>query len=429
MMKLFKQGPGRHTLTALCLPLVLIVLSSAAQAQQRMLDRIIAIVEDDIILASEVEARYQQVAAAAQQNGKELPPQDQVRRDLLDVLIVESIQMQMAARAGVRVSDAQLNAHLARIAAQNQLTLEQFQQILEEQGQYDTARAQIRREMLLQQVQQGNVSPRIQITDQEIDTYLESNAGQLETAPEYRLSHVLVDVASNASETIESFAKRTARKVANSLRDGADYRQIAEKEGLQAADLGWRKPEDLPSLFAEVVPKLRRGQVADPIRSASGFHIIKLEDQRGVQEIVNQTRARHILLKPSAIRSESETEDLAKELRQRIIGGEKFHQVAKAYSEDIGSAAEGGELGWTNRGQLVPEFQEAMDSTAIGDISPAFKSRYGWHIVQVEGRREKDITDDLRRNLARNIIHQRKFKEELDIWLRKIRAEAYVDIK
>ena len=403
--------------------------AQVATAQQQLLDRIVAIVEDDIILASEVEARYQAVKQAAEAGGKKLPSEDQVRRDLLDVLIVESIQFQMARRAGVRVSDAQLNSQLARIAAQNKLTLEQFQQILEEQGQYQQAREQIGREILLQQVQQGNVSPRIQITDQEIDNYLESNAGQLETAPEYRLSHILVDVASNASGTIESFAKRTARNVASKLRDGQNYQKVAEKEGLSAADLGWRKPEDIPSLFLDIVKKLKRGEVADPIRSPSGFHIIKMEDQRGVKEIVSQTKASHILLKPSAIRSEKETEALASEIREKIINGEKFHQLAKAYSEDIGSAAEGGELGWTNRGQLVPEFQEAMDKLAIGAISPAVKSRYGWHIITVEGRREKDITDDLRRNLARNIIHQRKFKEELDIWLRKIRSEAYVDIK
>jgi peptidyl-prolyl cis-trans isomerase SurA len=198
---------------------------------------------------------------------------------------------------------------------------------------------------------------------------------------------------------------------------------------VQGGDLGWRRPDDLPSLFAEHVPTLSPGQVSEPIRSPSGFHILHLIQTRGTGEVIQQTRARHILLKASAIRSEEQTQALAAELRQRALDGASFADLARQYSEDIGSAMEGGELGWTSPGQLVGEFQKAMDATREGAISEPFRSQYGWHIVQVEKRRQQDVTDDIRRNIARNYLHQRKFQDELDAWLQKIRDEAYVDIK
>jgi peptidyl-prolyl cis-trans isomerase SurA len=227
-------------------------------------------------------------------------------------------------------------------------------------------------------------------------------------------------------------AQQLAGQLAARLRAGEDFKQVIDTPGpqsLQGGDLGWRNAEDLPSLLAPVAPTLSEGQVAAPFRSPSGFHLLKLVGVRGKGEVIQQTKARHILLKPSAIRTEEQTEQLAAELRQRALKGADFGELARQYSEDIGSAMEGGELGWTSPGQLVGDFQKAMDTTAAGAISQPFRSRYGWHVLQVEDRRQQDVTDELRRNMARNYLHQRKFQEELEAWLQKIRDEAYVDIK
>lgn len=411
--------------------LLLTLSAGIGNAQQmRLLDRIVAIVEDDVILQSELNERMAQIRANMERAEERPPPAEQMRRDVLDLLIVESLQLQMAERAGVRISDDQLNAAMARIAQQNGLTLEQFQGYLD-QGptSYQQAREQIRREMILQQVQQGNISQRIQVTDQEMRSYLASDEGRARTAPEFRLGHILVEVSSEASADEVAEARRRAADLANAIRNGRDYQEVARSAGLKGTDLDWRRQAEIPEIFADTVTKLEDREVADPIRSASGWHVIQVLDTRGRRKFVTEAKARHILLKPSAIRSEQQTEALARALRQRVKNGESFHELAKEYSEDIGSAQEGGELGWVTPGQMVPEFEEVVKATAENDISQPFKSRYGWHIVMVEDRRKTDITERLHRNLARNTIHQRKFGEELDIWLRKIRDEAYVDIK
>ena len=399
------------------------------QAEVEVLDEIVAIVDDNIILSSELDQRLQQVRANIAQSGQDIP-EERIRREVMDIMILESLQLQMADRVGLRISDEQLSAAMARIAAQNNMSLEQFRTALNQSGtSYNAAREQIRREMLLQQVQRGNVNQRIQITDQEIANYLESDEGRKRTAPEYHFAHILVATASDAGPSEIKRARQQADKIYKTLASGEDIEPLLKAENVNPTDLGWRKQPDLPSLFADQASMVQDGEVLPPMQSASGFHVIKLLESRGHNEVIAQTRARHILLKPSAIRSEAATEALAAELKKRAQGGESFYDLAKAYSEDIGSAQEGGDLGWTSPGQLVPEFQEAMEATTIGKISAPFKSRYGWHIVKVEDRRQQDVTMDLRRNMARNILHERKFDEELDIWLRKIRDEAYVDIK
>lgn len=404
----------------------------SAQAEQP-LDRIIAIVDDDVVLASELRERVAQVLDAIRANGQEEPPIESLQREVLDRLIVENLQLQMADRAGVRISDDQLNDSMERIAAQNQLSLQQFAEALEEQGlSYADARAQIRREMTLQRVQQGNVSQRTQVSDQEIDSFLNSADGRAMTAPEYRVLHALLPVSDSASADEVERVRALAEQVRDAIRSGTDFPAALSKVDHprpQGGDLGWRKASELPSLLTDVVPKLDSGEVAEVIRSASGFHLVQLIATRGQGETVEQTRARHILLKASAIRTEEETRQLAAELRARALAGDDFAAMAREYSEDIGSAREGGELGWTTPGQLVPAFQAAMDDTAVGAISEPFKSSYGWHIVLVEDRRQRDVTDDLRRNMAYQYLHQRKYDEELEAWLQKIRDEAYVDIK
>jgi peptidyl-prolyl cis-trans isomerase SurA len=415
--------------TPLLASLCMLLFSMACHAETQWLDRIVAIVDEDIILASEVDERLTSVQQNIARSGQQGPPEEQLRREILDLLILENIQLQMADRVGLRIDDEQLTAAVGRVAAKNNMTLEQFRQALLDSGaSYRDVREQIRREMLLQRVQMGNVNQRIQITDQEVTNYLNSEEGRARTSPEYRLAHLLVPVASDASDADRERARQQAQQLAAKLRKGADYTSLAQGS-VNASDLGWRRETDLPSLFASVAPNMSDGGVSEPLQSASGYHVIQLLESRGLNETVAQTRASHILLKPSAIRSEAQTLSLAKELRQRVLNGDSFRDLAKEYSEDIGSAQEGGDLGWTSPGQLVPEFQQAMEDTAIGDISEPVKSNFGWHIIKVVDRRQQNVSQDLRKRMARNVLHERKYQDELDIWLRKIRAEAYVDIK
>lgn len=407
---------------------LLMVLAPLTQAETKWLDKIVAIVDDDIILASELDTRIESIQANIQRSGKEGPPPEQLRKEVLDLLILENIQLQLANRYGLRIEDEELNAAVARIAASNNLTLAQFQQALTASGaSYLAVREQISKEMILQRVQMGNVNQRIQISDQEIQSFLKSEEGRQRTAPEYHFSHVLIPVASDASSAERQKAESLATSLSTKMRAGKNIDNA--NNAFNISDLGWRKSTELPSLFTDVAAKMNDNDVSEPIKSASGFHIIQLLESRGVKQMVKQTRASHILLKPSAIRSEAQTIALAKDLRQRILNGESFRDLAKEYSEDIGSAQEGGDLGWTTPGQLVPEFQKAMDETNPGEIHEPIASNYGWHVIKVVERRNQDVTADMRKQIARNIIHERKYADELDIWLRKIRSEAFVDIK
>lgn len=411
-------------------PLNLLAQTADNTTQQQLLDRVIAIVDDDVILTSELQAAVARAHANAARNKRDLPPEEQFRRQIFDQLVLESLQLQIANRVGVRVSDSELNETLERIAKQNNMTLEQFSQVMSQDGTpYAQAREQLRRELLIQRVQQGSVSERVQITDQEVENFLNSAEGQARVAPQFHVLHALIPFSDKSDpEQVKQFAEQLAARA----RAGEDFNKVMATAGpakVQSGDLGWRNNESLPSLLTDIVPTLKAGEVAQPIRSDSGYHIVKVTEMRGKGEIIEQTKARHILLKPSAIRTEEQCQQLAASLRQRILAGEDFGALAKQYSEDIGSAMEGGELGWTNPGQLVAAFQQAMDTTTKGSISQPFHSRYGWHIVLVEDRRSQDVTDEMRHSMARNYLHEKKYQDELDAWLRRIRDEAFVDIK
>ncbi|MDB6060209.1 MAG: molecular chaperone SurA [Verrucomicrobiaceae bacterium] len=399
-------------------------------SQQQSLDRVIAIVDEDVILGSELQAAVSRAQENAARSKRELPPLDQFRRQIFDQLVLESLQLQIANRVGVRVSDTELNEALDRIAQQNNMTLEQFSQVMTQDGtSYAQAREQLRRELLIQRVQQGSVSERVQITDQEVENFLASAEGQARIAPQYHVLHALIPIT---DKTDPEQVKQFAMQLDTRAREGEDFNRVMTTAGpvkVQNSDLGWRTSDNLPSLLVDLVPTLKSGEVAEPLRSPSGYHIVKVVEVRGKGEIIQQTKARHILLKPSAIRTEAQCQQLAAELRQRILAGADFDALAKQYSEDIGSAMEGGELGWTNPGQLVGTFQTAMDNTPKGAISEPFHSRYGWHIVKVEDRRTQDVTDEMRHTMARNYLHEKKYQDELDAWLRRIRDEAFVDIK
>lgn len=412
-----------------------LLLSTQGRAQMEMLDQVVAIVDDDVIMASELRERVQSITQTLQTRGAELPPEDVLIRETLDRLILESLQLQMAQRVGVRISDAQLNAAMERVAAQNRMGLEEFRQALEAQGEsFAAMREQIRREMLIQQVQRGNVNQRIQLSEQEVENFLESSEGQKLVQPEYRVLHALLPLESDASDSEVQAAREHVESLLKRIRAGEDFGEVVSassgKYTFTGGDLGWRKVEDLPSLFADVAPELSKGETSDPVRSPSGWHLVHMADLQGMgEQVVSQTRVRHILIRPSEILTPEEAQEKVAELKARIEAGEDFAELAREHSEDIGSAAEGGDLGWTMPGQMVPEFEAAMQETAVGELSEPVRSQFGWHLLEVLERREQDMSQQAMKNRAMEVLHQRKYEEELDAWLRKLRDEAFVDIK
>ena len=414
--------------------LLAITASSVLSAAPETLDRVTAIVDDSVIMESELKAR---IASVQNQNkGKPLPPESVLRAQVLERLILESIQLQMADRGGIKISDQQLTDTLNRIAKQNRMTLEQFRDALAADGlSYRDAVEQIRTEMRISRVQKFQVNNRIQISPQDVDYFLASKAGQLASEAEYRIGHILVSVPSQARPSEINQAREKAQRLVKEIRAGKDFAQqaIANSNGrnaLKGGDLGWRKEAQLPSLFADVAPNLQVGEISEPLKSASGFHIIKVTDKRGGSSVmVTQTKVRHILVMPNEIRSEADAKARIDQVYNKIVNGEDFAELAKEYSDDPGSGSAGGDLGWVNPGDMVPKFDQTMQDTQPGGLSKPFKSKFGWHILQVEDRKDTDLGEQVQRNQVRQMLQARRFDEELPIWLRKIRSEAYVDIK
>ena len=423
----------RLVLALLSVPLLaLSVLPSLASAQIEVLDQVVAIVDDDIILASELQERVQGVRSTMESRGVEVPSDDVLIRETLDRLILDSIQLQLANRYGVRIPDQQLDEAMTRLARQNGLTLEQFRIALQQTGQsYAAARERLRDDLAIQRVQQGNVMRNINISEQEIDNFLTTEEGEAMTQPEYQVVQALLSI-SRGEDAAEIAAKEAyVTEVLSNIQSGQSFEQAVsgtEPYAFTGGDLGWRKLGDIPSMFADTVPTLTVGEVAK-VRSSSGFHLVYLADAVGGEQLVRQTDVRHILVKPTEVLNEQAAEDLVVELRARIEGGEDFGELARQYSDDIGSATEGGNLGWTNPGQMVPEFEATMAGTTEGSVSQPFRSEFGWHILEVKARRDKDFSGEVRRNQVAGYIRDQKYQEELDAWLRKIREEAFVDIK
>ena len=423
-----------HRVTLHSLLAALLMLAAGLHAEPRELDRVVAVVDDDIIMETELLERTASIRARMRDQQTQLPPTDVLLEQVLERMIVESIELQMAEKAGIRVSDNQLNETLANIARQNNMTTEAFREtVLSEGMSWPALRDQIRRELTVNQLRQRRVGGRIQITDQDVDNFLNSEVAKTNLAPDYRLVHILIAID---NQTPPQVAEETAMMVYQKLQDGADFAALAVRyssgdAALSGGDLGWRKAAQLPTLFSDTVLDMGAGDVSAPIRSASGYHIIKvLELRGGTEQIVQQTKARHILVKPNEIRSETETRTLIEDIyRQLQQDPDQFETLAKTYSDDPGSALQGGSLGWVNPGTMVPEFEQQMQAAQIGEISQPFRSDFGWHILQVEERRSQDMSEEFRRSRARQMLQKRRFDEELDGWLREIRQNAYVEIK
>src|SRR5690554_1099019 len=407
-----------------------LLISTGLQAQMVELDRVVAIVDNDVIMASQVEERVNSVRAQLSQGGsRELPPTEEIRKQVMDRLILESIQLQMGERAGIQIDDASLNQTMQQLAERNGVTLEQFRAALERDGiSYRQAREQVRREMIINRVRQRRVAERIQVSDQEVRNFLNSEMGRYQTSADYRLAMIVLPVSETASNEQARRQAEMAEQIHRELQEGADFTRLAVSRS--GGELGWRKAAQLPPEFANAVDRLEIGGITPPLRSPVGFHILKLLDKRGGDNLlVDEFNVRHILIKPSEIRSEAEAAQLIQRLYERISHGESFETLARSFSEDPGTALNGGSLDWITADAMVPEFRDTMLSTPKGTVSAPFQSQFGWHILQVLDQREVDMTDEMREQQARNMLQNRKFDEELQSWLQEIRDEAYVEIK
>lgn len=397
------------------------------------IDRVAAIVDESIIMQSELNNRVESVK---RQMGGQLPPDNILRPQVLERLILENIQLQMAERGGVQITDQQLTDTIKRIAQQNNMTLSQFSEALKADGlSYKEAVDQIKTEMLISRVQKFQVTNKVQISQQDIDNFLASKVGKIAAEAEFRLSHILISIPSQASSSEIQAAKAKAEAIVQSLSAGNDFQQeaIANSNGrnaLKGGDLGWKKQAQLPALFSDAIDTMKVGDISKPIKSSSGFHIIKIAEKRGGSTMmVLQNKVRHILISANEIRTEKATKARIHDVYKKLDNGADFAELAKEYSDDPGSAASGGELGWVNPGDMVPAFDQTMSEIEPGKISQPFKSKFGWHILQVEERKETDLGEQVQRNQIHQMLQSRQFEEELPIWLRKIRSEAYVEIK
>lgn len=416
--------------------LISALLPHLVYAEVRLMDSIAAVVDDDVVMTSELNERVDAIYARIQQSGTEPPSREVLRPQVLERLIQERIQLDMAARAGIRISEDELNQAIARIAQQQGLSAEQFLSKAQQSGlSIDLLKDQLRDEMMINQVQQAQVNRRIQITDQEIDNFLVSEEGQVWTSPEVLLGHILLPLSPAASpEEIEATTTK-ANDILSKIREGADFRQMAitysgDQSALQGGDLGWRRTSQLPEVFIPVVNALQPGEVSSPIRSDAGLHLLKLYDRRGAEkQVITQSFVRHILLKPNQIRDDETTRQELEKIAEEIRNGADFGEMARQYSEDIGSALSGGELGWSFPGKFVPQFEKVLEETPLNAVSEPFRTQFGWHILQVTERRNQDFSNEIKRSQAENILRQRKFEEELQLWLQEIRDKAYVEIK
>ncbi|WP_188150997.1 peptidylprolyl isomerase [Teredinibacter waterburyi] len=425
----------KHLLAALSLSTLL--ASNLVAAQPEMLDRIIAIIDQAVITQTQLDNRTADIAVRAAKAGMRLPEEDILKKQILDQLIAETLQINMAKRYGIEVPDADVNNSVANIAsergwdkptliaelAKDGLTLNEF-------------RERMRREILISNISQGVVRGRIRISDQEITNFLKSADAQFWISPDYHLGHILISLPPSPSKEEVSTAEAKAKRIYEQLSAGGNFAEtaIAESSGpaaLQGGDLGFRKTSQLPTLFAEIAPTLEVGQVAAPARSQAGFHILKLYEKRGeTKQIVAQVHARHILIKPSAILTNEKAKAKLEKMRTQILNGEaNFDELAKDHSEDIGSKMGGGDLGWAQPDTFVPEFSNVINKTKVGELSEVFKSQFGWHLLEVIERRDEDLTEEAIRAKARQMLTNRRFEDETQIWLQEMRDDAFIEIK
>ncbi len=423
-------------------------LTTAVSARQAAgpteLDSIVAVVEEDVVLRSELDAELRKVTRQLQAQGAQVPSRAQLERQVLERLILLKLQLAAAQQLGVTVTDEDVDQALANVAKNNNITLAQLREALARSGMsYDAYREDVRRQIIQGRLRQREVIEKIRVTDQEAEAFMARNPrfaeGGARTA--YHILHILAATPEGATAEQIAAARAKADRLVAKLRGGASFRELARAESdgrqaLEGGDLGWLEAAQVPSIFIEQAERMRRGEISDPIRNAYGFNIIKLEDFRsaagggaGERRVVTQTRARHILLRTGETASDADVKARLEALRERIANGEDFGNLARANSEDKVSAANGGELGWINPGNTVPQFEEEMDKLSPGQLSAPFQTPFGWHLLEVEERRQVDSTDQVKVQQAKEQIRQRKAEEATELFLRRLRDEAYVEIR
>jgi peptidyl-prolyl cis-trans isomerase SurA len=408
------------------------LLSNNASALEP-LDSIAVVVNDDVITKSELEEKVDYFANQIRLSNGSVSDMDSLKRQVLERMIRDKIQLQQAAQLGIQVDDINLNRMIDAMAKKNNLSLDELRTTLAKEGiDFADFRSQTRDELIIQELQKRMVADKVNVTSQEVRQFIESNTQQDNSATEYHLYHILIATPESAGPEDIQLAQKKADALYQQLQQGADFKQLAVQESdgsnaLNGGDLGTRKANELPELFLKAIEGLEQGDISQPVRSASGFHLLKLASSSSNIEMVTQTHARHILIRTSADISDEDARQTLIELKQRIKDGEEFADLANEYSDDPGSKIQGGDLGWASPGTFVPEFERAMDSLTAGQISEPFKSQFGWHILQVLERREHDLGKTMLEAKAMQSIRARKIDEELRLWLRRIRDEAYVE--
>ncbi len=398
-------------------------------------DRIVAVVNDDVITQNDLNERVSLVVRQLQRQGGELPPADALARQILERMINDRIQIQLAKENGVKVDDLTLDRTIERIAQENKLPIADFRAALERDGiRFSRFRDDIRNEILIARLREHEVDNQLVVTDAEVETELGREAREASSGSEYRLAHILVAVPPQSTPEQTEARRRRAVEALAQLRRGANFAQVAAQysdapDALQGGNLGWRDSGRLPSLFLEMIQRMQAGDVSDIMKSPNGFHIVKLLEKRGKAAAgggVEQTHVRHILLRAREGLSEAEARDRLAKLRERIVAGADFGELAKQNSEDA-SAPKGGDLGWVAAGDTVAEFEAVMDSLKPGEVSQPFQTSFGWHLVQVIERRSEALSDERRKNAARQAIRARKSDEAYQDWLRQKRDQAFVE--
>jgi peptidyl-prolyl cis-trans isomerase SurA len=401
-----------------------------------LLDRIAAVVNDGLVLKSELDVQMDAVTKRLQDQKVELPSQSVLRQQVLDRLILQEIQAQRAKRVGLTISDEQLNGALQEIAVRNKIPFDQLPTALGAQGvDYKIYRESMRKELTLTTLRQRDVIAHINVTPRELDQYL-ARQQSAASNDDFNVSHILLSLPAAATpQQLEEISKK-AQDLAARAAKGEDFGQLAiansnSQTALDGGALGWRKGAQLPQFILDLVTKMKPGDVSEPVRTPSGYHIVKLNERRGgeAQVIINQIHVRHVLMKTNELDDDETVRQKLGRLRERILKGEAFAGIASTTSEDPGSAPDGGDLGWTGPGTFVPEFDKAIADLKTNEISEPFKTRYGWHIVQMLGTRTYDSTDDVRRQKAFAAIRESKADEETELWLRRLRDEAFVESK
>ncbi len=411
-------------------------LGQSPGTQGTLLDRIVAIVNEGVVLQSELEEQMQVVAQRLLDEQTQLPPERVFMEQVLERLVTTHIQLQRAARMGIRIPDEELNRALTRVAARNGIEFSKLPAALASQGRdYAVYREDMRDEMIIDRLRQRDVLARIVITEREIDTTLARQERTLKDDLDYDISHVLLALASSATPGQIDEIQLLAEDIHTRLNNGEDFAEAAltysdGQQALTGGRLGWRKGVQLPTMLAERIETMQPGDITPPLRNASGFHLFRLNDVRGAERVmVTQTRARHILIETNEILDDDAARQKLLGVRARVVAGESFEDVARVISEDPTSAANGGDLGWQNPGTYLPQFEAVCDSLEPGQLSEPFRTPFGWHLVQLEERREHDSTEDIKRNKAIRDIQESKRQQELELWLRQLRDEAYVEYR